>query len=121
MAAITFIGSLDIQHGTSGNGDSCKGQGVRSLIIDPQNEIERVPNVFLGSASSVVSIQGDYNTKHIYGEPSPDTSACNQHSGYIEMGSSCVFINGKGIGRIGDLLKDCTSVQTGASSVFAGG
>ena len=36
-------------------------------------------------------------------------------------GSSNVFVNGKGCGRIGDAITGCTSVASGSSNVFAGG
>ena len=37
------------------------------------------------------------------------------------QGSSTVFVNGKGCGRVGDSISGCTSVAAGSSNVFAGG
>jgi uncharacterized Zn-binding protein involved in type VI secretion len=39
----------------------------------------------------------------------------------IESGSSTVFVNGKGAGRIGDSISGCTFVASGSPNVFAGG
>ena len=63
-----------------------------------------------------ISRQGDNNTSHLL----PGTP-CPSHAAPITTGSSTVFINGKGCGRIGDAITACTSVATGSSNVFAGG
>ena len=63
-----------------------------------------------------ISRQGDNNTPHLK-PPAP----CPTHAAPITTGSSTVFINGKGCGRIGDAITACTSVATGSSNVFAGG
>jgi len=44
-----------------------------------------------------------------------------EHNAPIAAGSSKVFVNGKGAGRVGDALSGCTSVAAGSSNVFAGG
>jgi uncharacterized Zn-binding protein involved in type VI secretion len=46
---------------------------------------------------------------------------CPTHAAPIATGSTTVFINSKGCGRIGDGISGCTSVATGSSNVFAGG
>ena len=62
-----------------------------------------------------ISRQGDNNTAHLLpGDP------CPTHAAPIAIGSTTVFINGKGCGRIGDAISSCTSVATGSSNVFAG-
>ena len=63
-----------------------------------------------------VSRQGDNNTSHLL-PPIP----CPSHAAPIAVGSTTVFINGKGCGRIGDAIEGCTSVATGFNRVFAGG
>ena len=63
-----------------------------------------------------ISRQVDNNTSHLK-PPAP----CPSHAAPIATGSSTVFINGKGCGRIGDAITGCTSVATGSSNVFAGG
>jgi uncharacterized Zn-binding protein involved in type VI secretion len=63
-----------------------------------------------------VSRQGDNNTGHLK-PPAP----CPPHAAPIAVGSTTVFANGKGVGRIGDAISGCTSVATGSSNVFAGG
>ena len=69
-------------------------------------------NVFCNGIS--VSRQGDKNTVHTKsGDP------CPPHSSSISSGSSTVFVNSKGCGRIGD--PTCTSVSGGSGNVFAGG
>jgi uncharacterized Zn-binding protein involved in type VI secretion len=62
-----------------------------------------------------VSRQGDNNTVHLLpGAP------CPPHAAPIATGSSTVFINGKGCGRVGDGITGCTSVAAGSGNVFAG-
>jgi len=62
------------------------------------------------------SRQGDVNTVHLL-----PGSPCPAHNAPIASGSSKVFVNGKGAGRVGDALSGCTSVAAGSSNVFAGG
>ena len=61
------------------------------------------------------SWEGDNNTSHLV-----PGSPCPSHVAPIATGSTTVFINGKGCGRIGDSISGCTSVATGSSNVFAG-
>ena len=62
-----------------------------------------------------ISRQGDYNTSHLlHGAP------CPSHAAPITTGSTTVFINGKGCGRITDAVTACTSVASGSSNVFSG-
>jgi uncharacterized Zn-binding protein involved in type VI secretion len=63
-----------------------------------------------------ISRQGDVNTPHLLPPP-----PCPTHAAPITTGSTTVFVNGKGCGRIGDAITACTSVATGSSNVFAGG
>ena len=61
------------------------------------------------------SRQGDKNTTHNY------TPTCIPiHSMPIATGSSTVFVNGKGAGRVGDAIAGCTTVAEGSEDVFAG-
>jgi len=46
---------------------------------------------------------------------------CPSHAAPITTGSTTVFVNGKGCGRVGDGITSCTSVAAGSSDVFAGG
>ena len=71
------------------------------------------PDVFVNNIP--VSRQGDNNTVHVLpGLP------CPSHQKPIATGSTTVFINGKGCGRIGDSISACTSVAEGSDNVFAG-
>ena len=71
------------------------------------------PNVYVNNIA--VSRQGDNNTVHLLpGLP------CPSHARPIATGSTTVFINGKGCGRIGDAISSCTSVAEGSDNVFAG-
>ena len=62
-----------------------------------------------------ISRQGDNNTTHLV-----PPAVCPSHARPIAVGSTTVFVNGKGCGRIGDAISSCTSVATGSSNVFAG-
>jgi uncharacterized Zn-binding protein involved in type VI secretion len=95
MPAVTRIGDADVAH--------CSGM-VRAAGSG---------NVFANNIP--VSRQGDVNTVHLL----PGTP-CPSHSSPIAVGSTTVFVNNKGCGRVGDALSGCTSVAAGSSNVFAG-
>ena len=96
MAAATRIGDADISH--------CSGM----------TRAEGSSDVFVNGIAW--SRQGDKNTLHLLpGDP------CTPHAAPITTGSTTVFVNGKGAGRIGDAITGCTSVAAGSSDVFAGG
>jgi uncharacterized Zn-binding protein involved in type VI secretion len=96
MPAVTRIGDADVVH--------CSGM----------TRAQGSSNVFCNGIP--VSRQGDNNTTHLLpGVP------CPAHAAPIAVGSTTVFVNGKGCGRVGDALSGCTSVAAGSSNVFAGG
>jgi len=96
MPAVTRIGDADVVH--------CSGM----------TRAEGSPNVFCNGIP--VSRQGDNNTVHLLpGVP------CPPHAAPIAVGSTTVFVNKRGCGRIGDAISGCTSVAAGSSNVFAGG
>ena len=96
MPAATRIGDADVTH--------CSGM-VRAVGSG---------NVFVNGIPW--SRQGDNNTGHLLpGVP------CPGHSATIASGSSTVFVNNKGAGRIGDGISGCTLVAAGSPNVFAGG
>ena len=96
MPAVTRIGDADVTH--------CSGM-VRAVGSG---------NVFCNGIP--ISRQGDVNTVHLL-----PGSPCPPHAAPIATGSTTVFINSKGCGRIGDAISGCTSVAAGSSNVFAGG
>jgi uncharacterized Zn-binding protein involved in type VI secretion len=74
---------------------------------------EGSPNVFVNGIRW--SRQGDMNTPHLLpGEP------CPTHAAPIAVGSTTVFVNGRGAGRVGDAISGCTSVAAGSPDVFCG-
>lgn len=81
---------------------------------DPFYRAEGSSDVFVNNISA--SRQGDTNTVHKL-----PTNCVVPHTGKIEIGSTTVFINGRGGGRIGDILDNgCTSVMKGSTNVFIG-
>ena len=98
MPAVTRVGDADVTH--------CTGM----------TRLGKSSNVFAENLG--VSRQGDNNTAHLL---PPNIPPCPGHSAPIASGSSTVFVNNKGCGRIGDTISGCTSVAAGASTVFAGG
>ena len=95
MPAVTRIGDADVAH-CSGMTRAAGSGNVRANGIG-------------------ISRQGDNNTGHLLpGVP------CPSHSAPIASGSSTVFVNGKGCGRVGDAISGCTSVAAGSPNVFAG-
>ena len=97
MPAVTRIGDADVTH--------CSGMTRAQGSFD----------VFVNSIG--VSRQGDLNTTHLL---PPDIPPCPSHAAGIATGSTTVFVNGKGCGRVGDGITGCTSVAAGSSNVFAG-
>ena len=95
MPAATRIGDADIPH--------CSGM----------TRAQGSPDVFVNSIAW--SRQGDVNTVHLLpGAP------CPPHTASITTGSTTVFVNTKGAGRVGDAITSCTSVAAGSPNVFAG-
>jgi len=95
VPAVTRIGDADVAH--------CSGM----------TRAQGSPNVRVNSIP--VSRQGDNNTSHLL-----PAAVCPPHSAPIAIGSTTVFINGKGCGRVGDAISGCTSVAAGSPNVFAG-
>jgi len=96
MPAATRIGDADVPHCSA----MTRAQGS--------------PNVYVNGIKW--SRQGDNNTTHLL-----PGSPCPAHASPIASGSSTVFVNGKGAGRVGDGITACTSVAAGSPNVFAGG
>ena len=95
MPAATRIGDADIPH--------CSG--MKRAVGSS--------NVFVNSIAW--SRQSDINTVHVK-PPAP----CVPHTAPITTGSTTVFVNSLGAGRIGDGITSCTSVAAGSSNVFVG-
>jgi uncharacterized Zn-binding protein involved in type VI secretion len=93
----------------------CRGDLVDEDIVHcsvPRRD-ECSTNVFVNGTG--ISREEDHNNIHVLpGVP------CPPHTAPITIGSATVIINGKGCGRIGDLITSCTRVATGSSNVFAG-
>lgn len=95
MPAVTRIGDADVPH--------CSGM----------TRAEGSPDVFVNGIP--LSRQGDVNTVHLLpGNP------CPSHAAPIALGSTSVFVNGRGCGRVGDAISACTAVAEGSPDVFAG-
>jgi len=90
------------------------GKGDADVIhCSVPHRLQHSPDVFVNNIA--VSRQGDLNTVHVLpGVP------CPSHQAPIATGSTTVFINGKGCGRVGDSISACTSVAEGSDNVFAG-
>ena len=97
MPAVTRKGDADVVH--------CTG-------MDRNGKSD---NVFANNIG--VSRQDDHNTSHL--KP-PNVPPCPGHTAPITTGSTTVFANYKGIGRVGDPITACTSVAVGSDNVFAG-
>ena len=98
MPAATRIGDADVSH--------CSGM-VRA---------QGSGNVFVNGRAW--SRQSDNNTVHL---KFPEDPICRPHAAPITIGSTTVFVNGLGAGRVGDAITGCTSVAAGSGNVFAGG
>jgi uncharacterized Zn-binding protein involved in type VI secretion len=96
MPAATRVGDADVPH--CSKMVRAKGSG----------------NVFVNGLAW--SRQGDVNTTHLL-----PGSPCPSHAAPITKGSTTVFINKMGAGRVGDAISGCTAVAAGSPNVFAGG
>jgi uncharacterized Zn-binding protein involved in type VI secretion len=96
MPAVTRIGDADVPHCT------------------PMTRLGCSPNVF--AEGKLISRQSDVNTPHLRPPPVPPCPGCGAP---ITTGSTTVFINNLGCGRVGDGITACTSVAQGAGTVFA--
>ena len=97
MPAATRIGDADVTHCST----------PARMVGSPDVFVNGIP----------WSRQGDINTPHLL----PCPPGCCVHVAPIATGSSTVFVNGKGSGRIGDGISGCTSVAVGSPNVIAGG
>ena len=95
MPAATRIGDADVPH--------CSGM-TRAVGS---------PNVFVNDIAW--SRQSDVNTPHLLPPP-----VCPTHAAGIATGSTTVFVNDLGAGRVGDGISGCTSVAAGSENTFAG-
>ena len=98
----------------------CRGSLVDDDVVhcSVPKRLEESPDVFVNkdSGGAGISRQGDDNHPHLL----PAADDCPIHQAPIETGSPTVFINGKGCGRIGDNVSNCTQVATGSPNTFAG-
>jgi|TARA_R110000765_G_scaffold361147_1_gene451350 uncharacterized Zn-binding protein involved in type VI secretion len=94
----------------------CRGNSVDADVTHCSTPLRSAlsPDVIVNGTG--ISRQGDNNTPHLI----PIAVPCPTHAAPIATGSTTVFINGKGCGRIGDAISGCTSVATGSANTFAG-
>ena len=97
----------------------CRGDSVDADVFhcSTPRRLARSDNVRVNGIG--ISRQGDFNTVHKI--PIRGTPICGLHAASITTGSLTVKVNGRGCGRIGDLITACTRVASGSSNVFAGG
>ena len=72
------------------------------------------PNVFVNFRTW--NRMGDFNFPHLL----PCGETCCVHAAPIAKGSSKVYVNGRGAGRVTDYVLGCTAVATGSKNVYAG-
>lgn len=91
----------------------CRGKKKDLDIVhcEVPKRLEMSPDVWVNDIG--ISRQDDDNHPH-------KGPGCVLHQAPITTGSTTVFINGKGCGRIGDDVDFCTRVATGSPNTFAG-
>ena len=93
----------------------CRGDMVDVDVVhcEVPHRLQRSPDVFVNSIG--ISRQGDKNHPH-----KAIKLFCAEHQAAITTGSTTVFINSRGCGRIGDGVSACTTVASGSPNTFAG-
>ena len=93
----------------------CRGDKVDTDLIHctQPRRLGMSANVIVNGTG--ISRQTDVNTVH----KKPGVP-CPKHAKGIAKGSLTVKVNGKGCGRIGDSITECTMVSSGSDNVFAG-
>ena len=102
IETVQYIGGNFIVPAVTRLGDSCTGHGS----WPPRPSTSASPNVYANGIP--VHRQGDSWAVHC--NPLPEC-----HGGTLASGSSSVYVNGKQIGRIGDLVSCGSSVASGSS------
>ena len=92
---------------------------IKSITVSGAGRIVNKGGVYANNIP--ISRQGDKNTPHFAPAHKETHPICNIHQAAIATGSTTVFVNGKGCGRVGDALTGCTAVAQGSPNVFAGG
>ena len=77
------------------------------------------PNVVVGNVG--VLRQGDPLAPHTITNPALIPPCINHPGQVVNTGSATVFVNGKPIARVGDLVDIGGSITAGIPNVFAGG
>ena len=77
-------------------------------------------NVIVGNIG--VLTVGDPLSPHTINQPPPLLPPCIDHPGQVvNTGSATVFVNGKGIARVGDSVDIAGAITSGVATVIAGG
>mgnify|MGYP001170249673 FL=1 len=96
-------------------GTACRIGDIDLVHCSTPHRMQGSPNVF--AESLPWSCQGHLNTPHLL----PCILGCCGHLAPIAKGSTTVFVNGLGAGRIGDGIAGCTKVfASDNKTVFAG-
>ena len=91
------------------------------------HDCDAVTTVLGGSSNVIVGnigvlTVGDPLSPHTINQPPPLLPPCIDHPGQVvNTGSATVFVNGKGIARVGDLVDIGGSITAGILNVVAGG
>ena len=93
----------------------CRGNSIDADVVHCSTPLRDECSSNVKVNGTGISRQGDNNTTHLLpGAP------CPAHAAAITTGSTTVFVNSLGAGRIGDGISGCTSVAAGSPDVFAG-
>ena len=104
MPAVARAAGTDTVYSLTGTGFNCNS---------PMNTTtgEGSPNVFVNGIAVVR--EGDKVGVH-------PRSGCSTDTSVLTTFSATVFVNGKGIGRLGDQYTSDNTITSGSSTVFAG-
>lgn len=95
-------------NGAAVHGAICTGHDK----FPPRPNIESSSNVLINKLGAIR--QGDAWAEHC----APD---CGCHASVLAIGSSSVYINGRGAARVGDVIACGSAIAVGSGNVFIGG
>lgn len=105
--------------GIARGGDTCTTGHISCDLETTLDENSASPDVYVDNRR--VERLGDPTVSHLYPEDPTDSSgeSCSPHIAPISSASENIFVNGKGVARLGDSVDDGGQIIEASPNVFA--